>query len=91
MVYTDEQSYEEMIYELKSFILRMNDLCVVIETMGRESFLIKNGDIDAEKSNRSLQEGLDTIRSTFEPFKIIIENLQQRLEESFHLTPPSCF
>ena len=81
MAYADEQSYEEMISALQTFVSEAEEQCGVMESAGNDCVDNTDGDTAAEKANARLQKCIGDSRSTFETIQGIIAALQQELED----------
>lgn len=81
MAYADEQSYEEMINALQTFLSETEEQCSVMENAGTDCIDNTDGDPSAEKAAAKVQKCVSDIRSTFETIQSIISALQQELED----------
>lgn len=81
MAYADEQSYEEMISALQTFMTEVDEQCGVLESAGNDCVDNTDGDPAAEKANAKLQKCVSEIRATLETIQGIISALQQELED----------
>ena len=81
MAYADEQSYEEMISALQTFITNVSDACGDMETAGNDCVDNTDGDPAAEKSNAKLQQCVARFRGTLSTAQKVITDLQQELED----------
>ena len=81
MAYADEQSYEEMISALQTFMTEVEEQCSVLESAGSDCVDNTDGDPAAEKANAKLQKCISDIRATLETIQGIISALQQELED----------
>ena len=79
--FADEQSYEEMISALQTFLSQAEEQCGVMESAGNDCVANTDGDPAAEKSNERLQKCVSDIRATFETIQGIISALQEELED----------
>jgi phage-related protein len=80
MAYADEQSYEEMISALQSFITEGDEECTTLDNAGRDCVDNTDGDPAAEKCSARLQECTGNIRNAFQRIQGIIQALQLELE-----------
>ena len=76
MAYADEQSYEEMISALQTYVSQVEEECGVMESVDNT-----DGDPAASTSNEKLQQCVGKIRSATESIQGIIAALQQELED----------
>ena len=81
MAYADEQSYEEMISALQTFLQNAEEQCVAMEAAGTDCVDNTDGDPAAEKSNARLQKCIGSIRESFEAIEGVIAALEQELED----------
>ena len=81
MAYAEEQSYEEMISALQSFMSEVEEQCSVLESAGNDCVDNTDGDPAAEKANAKLQKCVGDIRASLESIQGIIAALQQELED----------
>lgn len=81
MAMADEQSYEEMISALQTFVSQVSEQCEVMQSAGTDCVDNTNGDVAAEKSNARLQQCVGNIRSATESVQGVIAALQQELED----------
>lgn len=81
MAYADEQSYEQMISALQTFVSKAEEQCGIMERAGIDCIDNTDGDPVAEKANAKLQKCVGDIRSTLETIQKIIEALQQELDD----------
>ena len=81
MAYADEQSYEEMISALQTFISEADEQCGVMESAGQDCIDNTDGDPAAVAANSKLQKCVGDIRKNFETIQSIISALQQELED----------
>jgi len=81
MAFADEQSYEEMINALQSFLSLAEEQCSVMESAGQDCVDNTDNDPAAEASNSKLQKCIGDIRATFETIQKIISALQDELED----------
>ena len=81
MANADEQSYEEMISALQTYVSQVEEQCGVMESAGNDCVDNTDGDPAAEKSNAKLQQCVGKIRSSVEAIQGIIAALQQELED----------
>lgn len=81
MAYADEQSYEEMISTLQTFVSQVSEQCEVMSSAGTDCVDNTDGDPAAEKSNAKLQECIKNIQSATESVQGIISALQEELED----------
>lgn len=81
MAYADEQSYEEVISALQSFVSNIGEQCQVMTSAGADCVDNTDGDPAAEKSNAKLQDCVGKIRSASEQIQGVISALQQELED----------
>lgn len=81
MAFADEQSYEEMINALQTFLSQAEEQCGVMESAGQDCVDNTDGDPAAEASNSKLQKCVGDIRATFETIQGIITALQEELED----------
>lgn len=80
MTHVDEQSYEEVISALQSFINNVSDACDTMEAAGNDCVDNTDGDPAAEKSNAKLQECVSRFRGTLGTAQNVISAMQQELE-----------
>lgn len=80
MTHVDEQSYEEVISALQSFINNVSDACDTMEAAGNDCVDNTDGDPAAEKSNAKLQECVSRFRGTLGTDQNVISAMQQELE-----------
>ena len=80
MAYADEQSYEEMISALQTYVSQVEEECGVMESAGN---CVDNtdGDPAASTSNEKLQQCVGKIRTATGSIQGIIAALQQELED----------
>lgn len=81
MAYADEQSYEEMISALQTYVSQVEEECGVMESSGNDCVDNTDGDPAASTSNEKLQQCVGKIRSATESIQGIIAALQQELED----------
>lgn len=81
MAFADEQSYEEMISTLQTFVSEAEEQCNAMESAGTDCVDNTDGDPAAEKANGKLQKCVGDIRGTFESINGIITALQEELED----------
>lgn len=81
MAYADEESYEEMISKLQTFISDVEEQCGVMESAGNDCVDNTDNDPAAAKSNARLQQCVTGIRSATESIQGIISALQQELDD----------
>lgn len=81
MAYADEQSYEEMISALQTYVSQVEDECGVMESAGNDCVDNTDGDPAASKSNGKLQQCVGKIRAATGSIQGIIAALQQELED----------
>lgn len=81
MAYADEQSYEEMISALQTYVSQVEEECGVMESAGNDCIDNTDGDPAASTSNEKLQQCVGKIRSATESIQGIIAALQQELED----------
>ena len=81
MAFADEQSYEEMISALQSFVKDAGEQCDLMESAGNDCVDNTEDDPAATKSNERLQKCVGGIRATFDTINGIISALQEELEE----------
>lgn len=81
MAFADEQSYEEMISTLQTFVSEAEEQCNAMESAGTDCVDNTDGDPAAEKANGKLQKCVSDIRGTFESINGIITALQEELED----------
>jgi len=81
MAYADEQSYEEMISALQTFINTVSDACGDMETAGNDCVENTDNDPAAEKSNAKLQQCVARFRATLSTAQKVITDLEQELED----------
>lgn len=81
MAYTDEQSYEEMISALHSYVSTVEEQCEVIVSAGNDCEENMSEDPAAEKSNSAVQQCVRNIRGALETITAIIAGLQYELED----------
>lgn len=81
MPYADEQSYEEMISALQTFLGGLEEQCNIMEAAGTDCVDNTEGDNAAKKANAKLQKCISGIRSNFESIQQVIQNLQQELDD----------
>ena len=80
MTHVDEQSYEEVISALQSFINNVSDACDTMEAAGNDCVDNTDGDPAAEKSNAKLQQCVSRFRGTLGTAQNVISAMQQELE-----------
>lgn len=81
MAYADEQSYEEMISSLQTFITSVSDACGDMETAGNDCVDNTDGDPAAERSNAKLQQCVARFRGTLSTAQRVIVGLQEEIEK----------
>lgn len=81
MAYADEQSYEEVISALQTYVSQVDEECGVLESAGSDCVDNTDGDPAASKSNEKLQQCVGKVRAATESIQKIIEALQQELED----------
>lgn len=81
MAYADEQSYEEMISALQTYVSQVGEVCGVMESAGTDCVDNTDGDPAAAKSNEKLQKCVGKIRAATESIQGIIAALQQEIDE----------
>ena len=81
MACADEQSYEEMICALQTYISQVEEQCGVMESAGNDCVDNTEGDPAAEKSNAKLQQCVGNIRSAIESIQAIVAALREELDE----------
>lgn len=81
MAFADEQSYEEMISALQTFVSQTEEQCSVMESAGKDCVDNTDGDPAATKADSKLQKCVGDIRATCETINGIISALQEELEE----------
>lgn len=81
MAYADEQSYEEMISALQTFITQVSDACGDMEAAGTDCVDNMDGDPAAEKGNARIQQCAARFRGTLGTAQKVIAALQEEMEE----------
>lgn len=81
MAYADEQSYEEVISALQSFMSNVSEACDTMEAAGNDCVDNMDGDPAAEKSNAKLQQCIARFRGTLGTAQNVIAAMQQELED----------
>lgn len=81
MAFADEQSYEEMISTLQTFISNLDEQCTVMQQAGIDCVDNTDGDPAAGSANTKLQQCVGKIRENSETISGIIAALQQELED----------
>ncbi len=81
MDFADEQSYEEMINELQTFLTEAGEQCDVMQAAGEDCVDNTEDDPAAAGANAKIQKCVGDIRARFEDIQSIIAALQQELED----------
>lgn len=81
MAYADEQSYEEMISALQTYVTQVGEVCGVMQSAGIDCVENTDGDPAAVKSNEKLLQCVGKIQAATESIQGIIAALQQELED----------
>jgi len=81
MAYADEQSYEEMISLIQTFLVNAEDECAVMESAGEDCVDNTEDDEVAKKANTKLVSCIADIRASFEQIRDIAVALQEELED----------
>ena len=81
MAYADEQSYEEMIVALQSFMAETQEQCTVMISAGEDCVDNTDGDPAAEKASAKLSSCANNIMQSLEAIPSIIQALQEELEQ----------
>ncbi len=80
MAYADEQSYEEMISSLQTFISNLDEQCNAMEQAGSDCVDNTDGDPAAIGANAKMQQCIGKIRESIEEISRIISALQDELD-----------
>lgn len=81
MAFADEQSYEEMINTLQTFLSQAGEQCDVMQSAGEDCVDNTENDPAAEKASAKLQQCLSKIRDSMEAIQAVIQALQDELED----------
>ena len=81
MAFADEQSYEEMISALQTFISDLEEQCSTLQQAGSDCVDNTDGDPAAIGANAKLQQCIGDMRESSEEISRIISALQQELED----------
>lgn len=81
MAFADEQSYEEMISALQTFISQAGEQCEAMSSAGNDCVDNTDNDPAAETSNAKLQKCVSDIRTAIESIQGIIQALQEELQD----------
>ena len=80
MEFASEESYEEMISALQTFMSEAEEECSTMEAAGNDCVENTENDPAAETSNAKLQKCVGDIRTALESIQGIVTALQEELE-----------
>lgn len=80
MAYADEQSYEEVVSALQSFLAQAEEQCMALEQAGADCIDNMDEDPVAGKAAARVNQCVGEIRARFETIQAIARALQQEID-----------